>query len=134
MIVISACLAGINCRYDGGSVPQLDLVELCKQGKAIAVCPEEAGGLGTPREPTEKQGEQYKTPTGKDVTSQFVEGAQKCWEHVKDLPIEKAILKAKSPMCGVCKVYDGTFSGTLIDGEGEFAKLLRNKGIKTEER
>lgn len=134
MIVISACLAGINCRYDGASKPQPDLIELCRTGKAIAVCPEEAGGLPTPREPSEKVGEKFLTISGKDVTLNYKEGALKAWEEVKDYPIQKAILKGKSPMCGVCKIYDGSFKGNLIEGKGEFAELLEKKGIPIEER
>lgn len=134
MIVISACLAGIRCRYDGGSIPQPDLIELCQKGEAIAVCPEEAGGLSTPREPSEKKGDQFLTLSGKDVTQNYIQGAKSSWEQVKDLPIEKAILKSKSPMCGVCQIYDGTFQGQLIEGQGEFAKLLKEKGIPLEER
>ncbi|MCR9204986.1 MAG: DUF523 domain-containing protein [Halobacteriovoraceae bacterium] len=134
MIVISACLAGIRCRYDGDSIPQPDLIELCQKGEAIAVCPEVAGGLSTPREPSEKRGNQFITLSGKDVTQNYIQGAKNSWEEIKDLPIEKAILKSKSPMCGVCQVYDGSFKGQLIEGQGEFAALLKEKGIPLEER
>lgn len=134
MIVISACLAGIHCRYDGAALPIPNLVQLCAEGRAIAVCPEQCGGLPTPREPAEKTPEgKYLTITGKDVTLNYKEGALSAWEEIKDLPIKKAILKSKSPMCGVKRIYDGSFSGNLIQGQGEFAKLLTEKGITVEE-
>ncbi len=134
MIVISACLTGISCRYDGDHKLRVDLKELIEQGKAVAVCPEELGGLSTPRPPAENVAGKYITNTGKDVTDAFQKGAQKAWDTISLHEINLAILKSKSPMCGAGEIYDGTFQGKTCEGDGEFTKLLKKKGIKVEAR
>lgn len=134
MIIISSCLAGENCRFDGKNKLNPDLLELVQAGKAKCVCPEVLGGLPTPRDPSEKVGENYLTKAGLDVTQNFIEGALKAWQEVESFSPSKAILKSKSPMCGFTEIYDGTFSGKLVKGQGEFAKLCSQKGLEIEVR
>lgn len=136
MIIVSACLAGVECRYDGQSKSRSDLVELVAQGKAIAVCPEELGGLPTPRPPSEQVGDRVFSCHGDDVTNFYHSGAQRALQVALETggPIDKAILKSHSPMCGCGSVYDGTFSGKKTEGDGVFTTLLKEKGIKVEPR
>lgn len=135
MKIVSACLAGINCRYDGKSCENKKVVELVIKGEAIPVCPEQLGGLPTPREKHEINGKNVISESGKDRTREFLSGAQEALKIAKLAGCSQAILKSKSPSCGDGKIYDGTFSGKLVDGEGIFTKLLKqNKiDIKTEE-
>jgi len=131
MKIVSACLAGIKCRYDGQVKPPCqEIVDLIKQGKAIPVCPEQLGGLSTPRIAAEKKGDKVFTKEGKDVTEQFNNGAQEVLKLAKLINCDEAILKSKSPSCGSGKIYDGTFTSTLVDGDGVCAKLLKQNGIK----
>jgi len=130
MKIVSACLAGIKCRWDGEARPCQKVIELVKQGKAIPVCPEQLGGLTTPRTPAEQKNNKVFTKDGKDVTAQFERGAEEALKIAKLVNCDEAILKAKSPSCGSGKVYDGTFSGKLIDGDGVFAKILKKNNIK----
>lgn len=130
MKIVSACLAGINCRWDGEARPCQKVVDLVKQGKAIPVCPEQLGGLTTPRTPAEQKENKVFTKTGEDVTSQFERGAEEALKIALLASCDEAILKSKSPSCGCGKVYDGTFSGKLIDGDGVFAKILKKNNIK----
>lgn len=130
MKIVSACLAGINCDYKGGSRSCPKVIELVKQGKAIPVCPEQLGGLTTPRTAAEQSGDKVITKDGEDVTAQFVSGAEESLKIAKMVDCDGAILKSKSPSCGSGKVYDGTFSKTLIDGDGTFAKLLKENDIE----
>ena len=130
MKVVSACLAGRNCRYDGKSKPNQVIMELVEQGKALPVCPEELGGLGTPRIEAEQQGDRVVTKEGRDVTEGFKKGANLAYELASQVGSKEAILKARSPSCGCGKVYDGTFTGKLKEGDGVFAKLLKSKGFK----
>jgi uncharacterized protein YbbK (DUF523 family) len=130
MKIVSACLAGIKCRWDGETRPCQKVIELVKQGKAIPVCPEQLGGLTTPRAPAEQKGEKVFTKDGEDVTIQFEIGAKEALKIAKLVNCDEAIIKAKSPSCGSNKVYDGTFSGKLIDGDGVFAKILKENNIK----
>jgi len=135
MKIVSACLAGINCRYDGKSCENKKVVELVRQGEAIPVCPEQLGGLSTPREKHEIKNGKVISESGKDRTEEFSRGAQEALKTAKLACCKEAILKSKSPSCGNGKIYDGTFSGKLIDGDGIFTKLLKqNKiSIKNEE-
>ena len=130
MIVVSACLAGIKCRYDGGSKPCQKIIELIKQGKAIPVCPEQLGGLPTPRTPTEIVNNKVLTKDGKDKTEEFIKGAKEAIKIIEMANCKEAILKAKSPSCGCGKIYDGTFSEKTKNGDGIFTKMLKEKGIK----
>lgn len=139
-IVVSACLAGIKCNYRGEAKPNSEIVRLVKEGKAIYVCPEQIGGLPTPREEAEiEEGKTAKdvlegngrvlTKSGEDVTEQFVKGAQQTLEVCERLGIKTAILKARSPSCGSEQIYDGTFSGNRISGSGITAELLKQNGV-----
>lgn len=135
MYIISSCLLGNNCKYNGGNNFNADVIEFAKNHSYYAICPEVEGGLTIPRIPSEKKGNIFIDKEGKDVTKAFLAGAEKSWEKVKKQsekikePIEGAILKDKSPSCGCDKIYDGTFTKTLINGDGCFASLLKEKGI-----
>lgn len=133
--LISACLLGINCRYNGTSSRIQELENLIDSGRLISICPEILGGLDTPRKPCEiiNQGSdslRVMSKCGLDCTSEFQNGAQKALEIVKVCHIKKAILKANSPSCGSGYIYDGTFSGELTEGYGLTSKLLFENGIK----
>ena len=131
MILVSACLLGINCQYNGESDLTEKLLEFLKsKGEFIAVCPEVLGGLPTPRDGAEIIGDKVKTAKGKDVTKEFLSGAEKVLKFAKENNVDLAILKAKSPSCGLGLIYDGTFSRKLIEGDGITAALLRKNGIK----
>ncbi len=130
-VIVSACLAGIECRYDCAHQERLDIVKLVVEGKAIPVCPEQLGGLPTPRKPAEIQKDgSVKTIDAVDVTKEYNRGAQEAFKILSLLSAEEAYLKSKSPMCGSGKVYNGNFTGDLIPGDGVFAKLLKARGIK----
>lgn len=134
MILVSACLAGEKCRYDGKD-NRIDYIEkLVKEGKAISVCPEILGGLSTPRIPAEikkeKDAVMVVTRDGIEVTDNFKVGALKTLEIAKRNGTILVILKAKSPSCGKYSVYDGTFTGKLIEGKGITVELLEKNGIK----
>jgi len=130
MKLCSACLLGIKCRYDGESKPNDKVIELAKKEILIPVCPEQLGGLPTPREPAEQRGEKVVTRSGRDVTKNFAKGAEQVLELAKLFNIKEAILKQKSPSCGCGKIYDGTFSNRLIEGDGVTVVLLKKNGIK----
>lgn len=130
MRLCSACLLGLNCRYDGKGKPNDKIIELAKKELLIPVCPEQLGGLSTPREPAEIVGDRVMTISGEDVTVNFRKGAEGVLVIAKNLNIKEAILKQKSPSCGSGKIYDGSFSGSLIMGDGVTASLLKNNGIK----
>ena len=130
MKIISACLIGIPCRWDALSKQQDKIIEIFKQGELIPLCPEQLGGLATPREPSEIVGDRVLSKNGKDVTDEFYGGAKIILGIAKELNCTQAILKAKSPSCGCGKIYDGTFSGKLINGDGITAKLLKENGIE----
>jgi len=130
MKIVSACLAGIKCKWDGKSKSCQKVIELVRQGKAIPVCPEQLGGLTTPRAPAEQTGNKVFTKDGEDVTVQFEKGAKEALKIAKLANCNEVILKSKSPSCGSGKIYDGTFSGKLIDGDGVFVKILKKNNIK----
>ena len=134
MILVSACLAGYRCRYDGKICPDEAIVDLVKKGEAIPVCPEMMGGLPCPRIPSERtaDGTRVVTREGGDVTEAFSLGAEEALRLARLYGCEKAILKARSPSCGCGQVYDGTFSGTLRPGDGVTAQLLRENGVAVE--
>lgn len=134
MYLVSACLGGVKCRYDGNNVPNEKIEELVRSGKAITICPEIIGGLEIPRECSEiveVNGEKRVfSSSGKDITAEYAVGAEKTLEICRILGIKKAILKFRSPSCGFGKIYDGTFSGKLIPGNGITAELLIENGIE----
>ena len=129
MILVSACLAGVNCRYDGTSSSCDYVLDLVKKGRAIPVCPEQMGGLPTPRIAAEQVGQRIVGKDGSDLTVQFQQGIIQALKLVHLTGCVKAILKSKSPTCGSCKVFDGNFNGTLVDGDGIFAQALKDVGI-----
>ncbi len=140
MIIVSACLAGFSCRYDGGSNQVKLIAKLVKEGKAVAVCPEELGGMSTPREPAEivrGSGNDLlsgiaivKNRSGQDVSREFIHGALETWEIAKRHHACVAILKERSPSCGSTQIYDGTFNGQKKAGRGVTAALLHEHGIE----
>jgi len=130
MKICSACLLGIKCRYDGKSKRNKKILELGKKEILIPVCPEQLGGLPTPREPAEQKGKRVITKSGKNVTKKFKKGARQVLKIVKLFGVREAILKQRSPSCGCGQIYDGTFSGKIIKGNGVTAALLKRNGIK----
>lgn len=129
-ILVSACLLGVSCRYDGKSKLHPAVEKLMEKHTLIPVCSEIFGGLPTPRAPAERQGERIVTKDGQDVTAAYRRGAEEVLRLAKLYGCEMAILKERSPSCGSGKIYDGTFTGTLTDGFGVTAELLRNSGIR----
>jgi len=130
MKICSACLLGIKCRYDGKSKLNKKILEVAKKEILIPVCPEQLGGLPTPREPAEQKGKKVITKLGKDVTKNFKRGARQVLKIAELFGVKKAILKQRSPSCGCGQIYDGTFSGRIIKGDGVTATLLKRNGIK----
>ena len=131
MILVSACLAGFNCRYDSSNKENEKVVQLVKEGKAIPVCPEQLAGLPTPRKAVEGQvNNKILSKDGEDFTDAFTKGANETLMLCMKYNCKKAIFKEYSPSCGCNKIYNGNFDGTLIDGEGVTAKLLKEKGIE----
>ena len=122
-LLISACLLGTCCRYDGASKPHPLAAALAQQHQLVPVCPEQLGGLPTPRPPAERREDRVVTKTG-DVTAQYRRGAEEALRLCRTLHCEAAVLKERSPSCGHGQVYDGTFSGVLTQGDGVTAELL----------
>ena len=138
MILVSACLCGVNCKYNGKNNLNEEMMELLKSGEALLICPEQMGGLTTPRKPSEIKivNDEIKVYMidGTDVTDNYRRGAEEVLRLAKELNIKKAILRKKSPACGCGEIYDGTFSGTLTKGNGITAALLLENGIEVETR
>lgn len=134
MIIVSACLAGVNCRYDGNNKIIEKIRDLVLSGEAIPLCPEILGGMTIPRVPCEiiSNGNDRKVigKDGFDYTANFAKGAELTLKIAKLVDADKAILQARSPSCGLGKIHDGTFCGGLIDGDGFTASLLANNGIE----
>ena len=129
-ILCSACLLGARCRYDGQGKPTQRVIELLKNHVMIPVCPEQLGGLPTPRPPCEMQGDgRVLNRQGDDQSTEFTRGAEEALMLFKLTGCEAALLKARSPSCGKGMIYDGSFSGTLKPGNGVFAQKLVNEGI-----
>ena len=124
-ILVSACLLGVCCRYDGQSKACPAMLELLKDHELIPVCPEQLGGLPTPRPPAEIQGSKVINREGVDLTAQYQKGAAETLRLFALLKADLAILKARSPSCGCGQVYDGSFSSVLIPGDGITAQLLK---------
>ena len=131
-ILISACLLGQYCRYDGKTkvYPQVQALLGRDDIHLIPVCPEQCGGLATPRPAAERQGKRVVTTNGSDVTAQYQRGAEAALYWARLFHCTKAILKEKSPSCGHGQIYDGTFSRTLTVGDGVTAALLRAEGLE----
>lgn len=128
--VVSACLAGMNCRYDGGSNPVAAVVDLYEKGLALAICPESLGGLKAPRLPCERKNGRIIKADGEDMSAAFLAGAEIALKMALNSGCEKAILKSRSPSCGYGKIYDGTFSKRLSPGNGVWAAMLLKAGFK----
>jgi len=130
-LLISACLLGVTCRYDGGSkpLPEVLLRRLAERYTLVPVCPEQLGGLETPRPPSERRGDRVIMNTGGDVTVQYARGAAEALRLGRFFGCRAALLKERSPSCGSGTVYDGSFSGTLTAGDGVTAALLKAEGI-----
>ena len=129
-ILVSACLLGINCKYNGKNNYHQELLDYLKDKSVIPICPEIYGGLKTPRDPSEIKGDKVITKEGQDVTENFQRGAEETLKLAKEFNVKKAILKSKSPSCGYGEIYDGTFSDQLIKGNGITAELLKQNGIE----
>lgn len=130
MIIVSACLAGVKCRYNGESFTCTHVVDLVRKGLAIPLCPEQLGGLPTPRENAEQTGEKVYTISGIDLTQAFQKGAEEAFQIAMLCGSKKAILKSRSPSCGSGLIYNGKFSGKLVKGDGVFTKLLKANHIE----
>ncbi len=140
MILVSACLAGINCRHDGKNCLNAHVAELVRNGKAVAVCPEMEGGLGVPRNRAEIAGgtgadvldgrNRVIDIAGNDVTDVFIKGASETLKKARSVCADKAILKARSPSCGSGMIHDGSFTGKLKEGNGVTAELLKRNSIE----
>ena len=128
-VIVSACLLGENCKYSGGNNYNPDVARLADKFELIPVCPEVFGGLDTPRPPSEIVGDRVISKTGDDVTCQYHDGAEKTLYIARENNCPVALLKERSPSCGCSKIYDGTFSGTLVDGNGITAQLLLDNDI-----
>ncbi|WP_026477020.1 DUF523 domain-containing protein [Alkaliphilus transvaalensis] len=140
MILVSACLLGVNCKYSGGHNLKENLIKELENRSIVPICPEQLGGLTTPRPPAEIQGGNgqdvlagngsVSRNDGIDVTEAFIKGAEETLKIAQLLGIKEAILKANSPSCGNKRIYDGSFSGKKIAGIGVTAALLESRGIK----
>lgn len=128
-ILISACLLGENCKYNGGNNYTPEVEALRERYELVPVCPEQLGGLPTPRTPAERVGDRVVNREGADVTDAFRQGAEKTLEIACASGIAKAVFQVRSPSCGSGTVYDGTFSGTLTAGQGVTAELLEKNGV-----
>lgn len=129
-LLVSACLLGENCKYSGGNNYSPAAAALAERYELIPVCPERMGGLPTPRVPAERVGDRVLTRDGADVTAAYRLGAEKALEIALAQGIRRAVLQERSPSCGCGAVYDGTFSGTLVPGDGVTAELLRAHGVE----
>ena len=128
-VLVSACLLGINCRYDGGGKRLDGLNRLTECAQPIPVCPEIYGGLPTPRTPSERCGTRVINRDGRDVTAQYERGAGEALKLARLFDAKCALLKERSPSCGSGEIYDGSFSGTRTAGDGVTAELLKKNGI-----
>ena len=129
-VMVSACLTGENCKYNGGNNRNEKVLELLEGNEVLAVCPEQMGGLPTPRVPSEIRDGIVTTRDGRNVDEAFRAGAARCLEiAVKEKP-DLIVLQSRSPSCGVKQRYDGTFSGTLAEGAGVTAQLLLKNGFR----
>lgn len=130
-LLISACLMGVDCKYNGGNnaLPAEVLARLRQRYRLIPVCPEVAGGLPVPRVPSERRGDSVVSSEGRDVTDEFRRGAEIAGILAERFDAHQALLKSNSPSCGSGTIYDGSFSGRLIPGDGMTAEYLKNKNL-----
>lgn len=129
VIVVSGCLLGFDCRYKGDNCANEKILELAKKHTLLYICPEQMGGLATPRDPAEQSGGRVVTKNGADVTEQYERGARAALRLALLNHADAAILKSRSPSCGSGIVYDGTFTGTRVPGDGVCARLFKENGI-----
>ena len=131
-ILVSACLLGVCCRYDGRGNPSAQVLDLLKRDdlELIPVCPEQLGGLPTPRLPSERVEDRIINRAGEDVTDQFQSGAAEALRLARSYGCDVAVLKERSPSCGCGRIYDGSFTGTLTEGNGVTTELLLSAGIQ----
>lgn len=127
--LVSACLLGENCKYNGGNNDNIYVKLYLKDRDYIAFCPEIAGGLDAPRSPCEICGDLVLNSEGEDMTEEFIDGAEQALELCREAGVETAVLKEGSPSCGVNWIYDGTFQHVRIPGQGITARLLTENGI-----
>lgn len=132
MKLCSACLLGYNCVWQGNSSRHKNekIIELSKKEVLIPVCPEQLGGLPTPRSPCEQKGDKVFTKEGEDLSEQFQKGAEEVLKIANQLGVKEVIFRKYSPSCGSGKVYDGTFTGKITEGDGVTAAFLKKNGIK----
>ena len=129
-LLISACLLGVRCRYDGKSVGLVDISKLSEKYNLIPICPEIYGGLETPRIPSERIGDRVMMKNGRDVTENYLRGAEETLRLAELFSCKKALLKERSPSCGKGMIYDGSFSGVLTEGDGVTLEYLKSHGIE----
>lgn len=129
MILVSSCLLGVRCRYDGGCEISKIAIELLKRHMVLPVCPEQLGGMETPRVPCEINGSKVNNLTGEDRTETFNRGVSEALSLACSTGVSAAFLKEKSPSCGVSLIYDGLFSGKLIPGQGLLTRALLADGV-----
>lgn len=128
-ILVSACLLGLRCRYDGQSRPNAAVLSLAERHSLIPCCPEQLGGLPTPRSPAEWQGDRIMNTEGTDVTAPYLRGAEEAVRLAALFGCRCAVLKERSPACGCGEIYDGSFSGRLSPGSGSAARALKAAGV-----
>lgn len=129
-LLISACLIGVGCRYDGGRVKKIDVERLKEHFNLIPICPEVLGGLPTPRTPSERVGDEVIMRDGAVVTENFLRGAVESYNIALALGADIALLKERSPSCGKGKIYDGNFTGSLTERDGVTAEYFAGHGIR----
>ena len=129
-IIISACLLGENCKYSGGNNYDPNVIAFIQGREVIPVCPEVLAGLGIPRIPIEIRDGRVIRQDGVDVDDAIREAVEHILRQLKEEPIDCAVLKARSPTCGVRQIYDGSFTGTLTDGAGVLARALMDAGYR----
>lgn len=129
-VLISACLLGENCKYNGGNNYNSDVAEFAKNKEVLAICPELMAGMGCPRTPIEIVNGVLADRDGNNVDAAMREVIEKAMETIRKEDIQCAVLQSRSPTCGVNQIYDGSFSGKLIDGSGLFAQALKDAGYQ----
>lgn len=128
-VLVSACILGENCKYNGKNNFNAEIAELLKGREAVAVCPEALSGAGTPRPPAEIRNGKVYDINGRDIDESYRKGVERALKEFAQEDIVCAILQPRSPTCGVKEIYDGTFTGKLIEGRGIFARALADAGI-----